>query len=163
LVLETLHRVLDRDGTGPAIVPAAARQLEALLERPDHLSDDERAALVVAYARLVADVRRGSRAADLLERFRSDPAEPVRLAATARCWRAGVLETQSQDLDAVLTSALDSANPSTRHVALDELRTALLTPGGGPEGNGGAARWSTRIAALAARLPEPHDRVRAAE
>jgi len=163
LLLETLHRVLDREDTGPAIVPAAAGQLEPLLEQPDHLSDDERTGLVAAYARLAADVRPGSRAADLLERFRNDPAEAVRLAATARLSRARALEADRDDIDAVLRRALGSDDPTTRHVALDEMRTVLLTPGAGPHGNGGAERWPQRIAALAARLPEPRDRVRAAE
>src|SRR5262249_54468351 len=135
------HRVLDTDGASPAIVPAAAHQLEALLRMPEHLSDAERTPLVAAYARLAADVRRGSHAADLLERFRGDPAEAVRLAATARLARAGAL-VDSPDLDALLTAALASDDPATRHVALDELRTLLLAPGGGPQSNGASAHWS---------------------
>jgi hypothetical protein len=161
LLLAALHRLLDRNGDARTAAAAPARQLEALLDQST--SALERASLVEAYARLVPDLGPGSPGAARLSRLLTDPAEAVRLAATARLHCAGALELTSDDLDALLAAALASDDPTLRHVALDELRTALLGTCAPGVNNGDRARWTRRIALLDARLADPRDRARAAE
>ncbi len=160
-ILETLHRVLDRDGDARRSNPEPARQLETLLDDPGRIPVIERAGVIEAYARLAPDLGPGSHAAKFLSRFLSDPAEPVRMVATTHLQRA--FDLPSDGLDAMLTAALASADPVTRHLALDEVRAALLDnrPAGPPAIRG--ARWTALIALLAAHLGDPPDRARAAE
>jgi AAA family ATP:ADP antiporter len=163
LLLETLHRLLDRNGDARPAAPESARQLEALLDDPQRTSAVERAGLVEVYARLVPDLGPGSHGAGVLGRLLSDPAEAVRLAATARLHSAGAFEIAGDGLDALLAAALASDDLATHHVALDELRTALLVSGAGGDRDGSRARWTSLIALLEVRLADPRDRVRAAE
>jgi CRP-like cAMP-binding protein len=160
--LATLHRVLDLDGEAIRARPAAASALEALLATPDGLSVNERAAVVEAYARLT-DIGPGSTAAAVLTRCLADPAEAVRLAASARLQCAGSLARGDNDLDTLLIGALASDDGATRHVAMDELRAVLLGVFPPNDGTGAAARWSARLALLTPHLNDPRDRARAAE
>ena len=162
LLLETLHRVLDRDGAAPRAAPAAARALESLLGTSLEISPAERAAVVEAYARLT-QVGPGSHAADVLTRCLADPADAVRLAATARLQSAGALVPADGDLDVILATALASDDTATRHVAMNELRAALLGACPTRGGQEVAARWTSRLALLTPRLEDPRDRARAAE
>jgi len=161
LLVETLHGVLDRSGETLMAAPGAASALEVLLADPRGTTAATRADLVEAYARL-ASVRPGSRAAAVLVGFRSDPEEAVRLAATARLYWAGIRGPDERDLDSILTRGAASDDTATRHVALDELRTALLAADQGDHA-GDNNGWPARLALLAARLEDPRDCARAAE
>ncbi len=163
LLLEALHRLLDRDGDARPSAGEPAQQLEALRDDPRPTSAVERATLVQAYARLAPDIGPGSHAATVLTRLLTDPVESVRLAAAARLHCAGALALADGDLDAVLATALASDDPALRHVALDELRAALLATCAAAARTVSPERWSSRIAVLDARLREPRDRARAAE
>ena len=160
-ILTTLHRLLERNGDVHTSNPQPARELKTLLDDPERISIIERASVVEAYARLVPDLGPGSDAAKFLSRFLSDPAEPVRLVATTHLQSA--FDLPSDGLDAMLTAALASGDPSTRHLALDEVRAALIDSR--PPGVHAvpSARWTALIALLAGRLGEPRDRARAAE
>ncbi len=143
LLVEAVHRVLERGGVGlPA--PDSARDLEALLAQPGALTPRERAHLVQAVARLRPDA-----AADMLPRWLDDPAEAVRLAAAAGLRRG-------TELDALLAGGLASEDAAAREVALEELRASLL----GPDG---AGRWEARVALLTTLLASPRERARAAD
>jgi hypothetical protein len=150
LVVEALERLLDQRPPDRLREAEAARDLEPLLGGgavPEPLA---RARLVRAYARLCPDLTPGSPGAAVLAPFLADPAEPVRLAASA------ALRGTADDLDAMLAAALASEDTAARHVALAELRAALLSPDG-------AGRWEARVALLTALLDVPRDRARAAE
>ena len=162
LIVETLHRVLDRDDNA-AVQAEAARYLEPLLADPNPTNAVQRANLVEAYARLAPDVRPGSHAADVLTALLADSAEAVRLAAMARLHRGGASVAASGDFDDVLASATASDDAAVRHVALDELRALLLPAAADPSRDGDGGRWSARLAILAGRLGDTRDRVHAAE
>lgn len=163
LLLETLHRLLDRNGDARPSAPEPARELESLLDDPQQTTAVERASLVEAYARLVPDLGPGSHGATVLARLLTDSAEAVRLAAAARLHCAGTVDLTSDALDAILAAAFASDDPATHHVALDELRTALLVSSAAGDRDGSRARWTSLIALLEVRLADPHDRARAAE
>jgi ATP/ADP translocase len=162
LLVETLHRVLDRDGDA-SVAAEAAHYLEPLLADPTLATASERANLVEAYARLAPDVSAGSHAAAVLAQLLNDPDEAVRLAAMARLHRGGTIVAPSGDFDAVLAAATASDDAAVRHVALDELRALLLPAAANPGGNGDGGRWSARLSILAGRLGDERDRTRAAE
>lgn len=139
IVVEALHRVLDARPPGAPPNPAAATDLQVLLDtRARRLDDLTRARIVQAYADLASPVQ----AAPVLARLVDDPAPAVRLVARARRPHA--------NLDAELAVAGDGE--ALRHVALEEIRRAALAHGG-----------SDRIAWLAARLGSDAHRARAAE
>jgi hypothetical protein len=166
MLLETLHSVLDRHGAAPA-APAMVRELEALLAEPDGADGLTRALLIEAYARLAPDLRPGSPGAQLLERFSNDPSEPVRLAAAVRLQSAAPAVESGPVLDATLASALTSADPDSRRIAVEELRTLLLAAPPADDGHQRAAaarrQWAARLVLVADHLADPVDRARAAE
>ena len=129
---------------------------------PNAIGAGDRASVVEAYARL-SHVGPDSHAAAVLTRCLADPDAAVRLAATARLHCAGALVPPNGDLDELLAAALASDDPATRHVAMDELRAALLGTCPTRAAADDAARWTSRLALLAARLADARDRARAAE
>jgi ATP/ADP translocase len=160
LLVAALHRALERAGRRLQ-APEAAGQIEALLADRDRLAALERAHLLQAYAHLVPTLRPGSHAAGVLRRLLDDPAECVRVAATARLYDAGVQPAGTADIDALLAAAMLSDDGAVRHIALEELRVRLLAANGAESAP--AALWEFRIAQLAAMLDTPEDRARAAE
>ena len=160
ILIEALHRLLDRAADTYPSAADPARELEPLLDDAQAGNTAERASLVEAYARLAPDLGPGSHGAAVLMRLMQAPDAAVQLAARARLTCAGALELGGTQLDAMLADALAGDDDATRHVALDELRAVLLRGG---SGDGSSERWATRIALLEARLADPRDRIRAAE
>ena len=157
ILIDALHRLLDRNGDTRPSLADPARELEGLLDDPQPGTATERASLVEAYARLAPDLGPGSHGAAVLTRLVQDADPSVQLAARARLYCAGALELGGDQLDAMLATALAGDDDATRHVALDELRAVLL------RGDGGGERRAERMALLEARLADPRDRIRAAE
>jgi ATP/ADP translocase len=163
IAIDALRRVLGANQAhGGLWIPEVSRQLEALLLEGGLRVAVERARLVQAYAHLAPDLRPRSHAARVLARFLDDPAECVRLAATARIHGAGAVPGAESDFDAMLAAALASEDAAVREVALEEVRAALLRANGaGPLGSDGE-HFDARVALLAAALQTPCDRQRAA-
>ena len=161
MLITTLHRLLARQHGRRVRSAEALQHLDAFLASAELPPDIERAHLIQAYADLAADLRPGSRGARVLTPFLDDPAECVRLAAAARLHGAGALPTPSLEIDTLLATALLRDDPSVRHIALEELRAALMSANGTRAGDG--ALWEFRVAQLAALLDAPADRARAAE
>ncbi len=164
LLIETLHDFLERRPHGQRPLPEAARSIEPLLADGRALSPVSRAHLVEAYAHLIPSLRQGTHDANVLTQLLADPAPAVRLAATVHLHRSGLSEATAADLDAVFADTFAGDDAAARHIALEALGASLLAMDrNGPDQAGEAERWGTRIALMAQRLDDPHDRARAAE
>jgi cyclic nucleotide-binding protein len=159
VLVEALHRLLERSLDAQPPLPDAAHHLEPLLNDAGSLPAAARAHLVAAYVSLAPPLGPGARAMRVLTGLLHDPTPAVQLAAAVHLRRAGLLQEESGDLDTVLAEALASGDADVRHTALDALRAALLVP----DSADGSARWDARIALVTERLDEPADRARAAE
>jgi hypothetical protein len=160
LLVETLHQLLERNPGVHRPVPKAAQQIEPLLADATFLRVDERAHLVEVYAHLKPSLRLGTPAGTLVTQLLSDAAPAVRLAATVWLHQAGPCGT-GNDLDALLADAAVSGDDSVRRIALEALRTLLLSEQGSRTADD-MTRWNRRMALIAARLVDPRDRALAA-
>ncbi len=164
LLIETLHDLLERHSGTQRSVPEAAQSIEALLADATALPPIERAHLVEAYARLVPPLRHGTNGAAVLTRLLNDPAPAVRLAALVPLHHAGLTARPGNDLDAEIAAAFVDGDVAARHIAIEALRAEMLgMDAAGVRSAANDERWRARIALMAERLSDPHDRARAAE
>ena len=164
VLLNALHRLLERGAATQRPVPRAARHLEALLADVGVLDPIARTHLVEAYVRLVPPPPPGSRGARVLAQLVNDPVASVRFASMLHLQRSGMPIAARDDLDDLLAAACRSDDTAVRHAALEALRAAMR-----PQDHDGSPeppeqeRWDRRVALIVARLDEPRDRLRAAQ
>ena len=151
-LIAALDRLLGRSVTEAVTNRAAAADLEALLLEQPALSDRDRAEVVQAYGRLSAD---GGDDA-VLRAALANSSAAVRLAAGAALRRRHVADDPAGDFTDELERSIASSDPVERCVALEELRTDLLSTEPGPQ-------WERQLALLARLLERASDRADAAE
>jgi ATP/ADP translocase len=157
ILVDALYRALDRGADAGPTLPRAAHDVSMLLRDPGPLGALDRARLVDVYACLSGGTVSGPPGAAVLASLVTDPAEPVRLAATVRLRQPGGSAGADATIDAVLVASLASDDADVRETAIGELRAELLARAPA------AARADTLLAILTERLNHSPDRAPAAE
>ncbi len=152
LLVAGLDRMLENVIPGQVKSEEAARRIEALVNAPQGLAEQERADLVQALGRVATgDVGLGT-----LRRCLDDSLPAVRLAAHAALARRGQAPEELPGLDVTLEGALGSPNSAERRAAREEIRALLLC-------DGDDRAWERRLGVVADALEDERQRTEAAE